>query len=202
MARPGRPPLGERAMTSTERSHRHRAKLRASKPATKYATKSPEADATRLPAEIAALKAERDQLRAQQAKLEKELAEARARIEQMRQERLAFRFGGGSKRQEAKPKAEKPPLPPDEARDGEIKRLRTRVRKLTAEMRHIGEWHWQEMARVGGMTFATMSAIAKPLMPDHRKHLTRAELDTELDEACKQFTAWKADKDSAKRKGR
>jgi hypothetical protein len=52
------------------------------------------------------------------------------------------------------------------------------------------------------MNFREMSTIAKPLMPDHRQHLTRAELDAELDEAAKVFNAWKANRDAAKRKGR
>lgn len=57
MARPGRPPIGDRAMTSTERSRRRRDRLRANKPATKYATKSPGEDATGWQAEIAARQA-------------------------------------------------------------------------------------------------------------------------------------------------
>jgi hypothetical protein len=48
------------------------------------------------------------------AVMRNELAAAKARIEEMRRERVAFRFGSESKRQDAKPKTEKPPLPPDE----------------------------------------------------------------------------------------
>jgi hypothetical protein len=51
----------------------------------------------------------------------------------------------------------------------------------------------------GGMTFAAMSAIAKALMPDRRAHLTKLELDASLDEACRAFTAWKADNAKARR---
>jgi hypothetical protein len=45
------------------------------------------------------------------------------------------------------------------------------------------------------MSFATMSAIAKVVHPDTRRQATEADLDR----ACKLFTAWKADKDKARR---
>jgi chromosome segregation ATPase len=217
----GRPPIGKRAMTSTERVHRHRAKLRASKPAPE-ASASLE-DAARWQAEIAAqqarireleteLKHERERREAAETKaakaaprdnkdeqiaaLRNELAAAKARIEEMRRERVAFRFGSESKRQEAKFKTEKPPLPPDEERDRRIKALTTQNRNLRAEMRHMGEWHRSEMSKVGGMSFATQGALAKVLHPDTRKQATEAQID----EACRLFTAWKADKDKARRR--
>jgi hypothetical protein len=57
-------------------------------------------------------------------------------------------------------------------------------------MRHMGEWHRSEMSKVGGMSFATQGALAKVLHPDTRKQATEAQID----EACRLFTAWKAEK--------
>jgi hypothetical protein len=70
MARPGRPPLGDRAMSSTERSRRRRDRLRA-KPATKYATKPSGTDADA----IAPLKARIRELETE-LRHERELREA------------------------------------------------------------------------------------------------------------------------------
>jgi hypothetical protein len=64
----GRPPIGKQAMTSTERSWRRRARLRADQPATKYATKLDAAAAERI------------------AELEQELVHAKARIAELEQE--------------------------------------------------------------------------------------------------------------------
>jgi hypothetical protein len=85
----------------------------------------------------------------------------------------------------SRPKAAKPPLPPDEQRERTIKGLRTQIRNLKADF----------AAAVGraNMPFATQSAIAKALHPD--RQLSEAERDA----AFKLFTAWKADKDKARR---
>jgi hypothetical protein len=53
----GRPPIGDRAMTSTERSHRHRAKQRAAVGATKRTETGCNETATKLEADNAALRA-------------------------------------------------------------------------------------------------------------------------------------------------
>jgi hypothetical protein len=97
-----------------------------------------------------------------------------------------------------KPKAAKPPLPPDEARDRRIKALATENRNLKAKLRIMQERYNDGLAKAGGMSFATQSAIAKVLHPDTRKQATEAELD----KACKLFTSWKADKDKAQRHAR
>jgi hypothetical protein len=91
-----------------------------------------------------------------------------------------------------KPKADKPPLPPDEERDRQIKALKTRVQNLTAELKATREW------KGGGdsMNFVTMSAISKCLHPDHEAS------EEERTAGFKLFTAWKADKAKAQRKGR
>jgi len=80
-------------------------------------------------------------------------------------------------------------LPPDEARERTIKGLRTRVRNLEAALQ-----------MVAGMPRETQNAIFNALHPDRK--LSAAERAAEQDKALKLFTAWKADKDRAVRRGR
>jgi hypothetical protein len=142
------------------------------------------------------------------AALEQELAQAKeklvaanARITEMGHKRAAERqaFRDEWERRAAKPKAEKPPLPPDEERDRIIKGLKTRVRNVTQELRHFKQYHEGQMAKHGGMLRPTRIAIDKVLHPEQRKHWTRAELDAKLDEACK---LWNAFNDKARRQAR
>jgi hypothetical protein len=88
----------------------------------------------------------------------------------------------------AKPKPERPPLPPDEERDRQIKSLKTRVRNLTAELLAMREWKGDGSR----MSFTTMSAIAKCLHPDHTPS------EAQRAEAIRLFTAWKSDKDKVR----
>ena len=128
-------------------------------------------------------------------KLEEELAQAQARIAEMEEEvrglRLHIRFG--PKRRAAKPKAEKPPLPPEEARDRRIKALTTENQNLKKHVLYLLE-HSRDGS--GSMSFATQSAIAKCLHPDH----SPSEADRAT--ACRLFTSWKADNNKAQRKAR
>jgi hypothetical protein len=94
----------------------------------------------------------------------------------------------------SRPKVEKPPLPPDEQRDREIKGLRTRVRNLTQELRAFTQYHKDEMARTGGMPRPTRIALDKVLHPDTRKQAT----ETDKDEACRGWNAWKNSNDKAR----
>ena len=173
----GRKPIGKIAMTHAERTRKYREKHGLDKPAAKPA-----------PASTAPLEA---RIR----ELEAELAAAKARIDELRAERLAFRFGS-KRRGEAKPKAEKPPLPPDEERERTIKALRTEVRNLKAERRHLTEHFNSKIADKGGMNFPTMTAIAKCLHPDH------APSEAEREAAFKLFSQWKADDGKAQRRAR
>jgi|SRR6516225_3265543 hypothetical protein len=166
-------------MTPAEKMRRYRARKFGNKPPV---TKSHAAVAP-LEARIRELEAELVHERTRTKMLESGLQNLR------RQQRV-----------ERPPKAAKPPLPPDEARDQRIKALTTQVRNLKTELRIVRQHFDSEIAERGGMNFQTMSAIAKALHSDYRKHLTRAELDAELDEACKLFTSWKADKDKARRR--
>src|SRR5262245_44205375 len=89
----------------------------------------------------------------------------------------------------AKPKAKKPPLPPDEERERTIKSLRTQVQKMKATLAAV--------AGRASMPRATLNAIAKALHPDRK--LSEAEREAERETALKLFTAWKAEKDWAAR---
>jgi hypothetical protein len=163
----------------------------------------------------AALEKELAQAKARNAELERELTSERERRQaaeaaprdnkddriaeleaEIRGLRLHIRFG--PKRRPAEPKAEKPPLPPDEERDRIIKGLKTRVRNLTAELHHEWEHAEKVQSQTGAMDFRTTSAIAKCLFPDQRHNATEADKD----KACRAFTAWKADSDKARRKAR
>jgi hypothetical protein len=62
---------------------------------------------------------------------------------------------------------------------------------------HDTRQHAEEVqGKTGGMSFRTMSAIAKCLHPEHTPS------EAERDEAIKLFTAWKSDKDKAARSSR
>ena len=94
MGRPGRPPLGKRAMTGLERLHRHRAKLRASKPETKTETKSAGPPDAALAKKLA-------QAEARIAELERELERARrASKPETKTETKLDRHDGGALAQE------------------------------------------------------------------------------------------------------
>jgi predicted RNase H-like nuclease (RuvC/YqgF family) len=80
----GRPPLGEKAMSSTERSHRRRERLRANAPP-KPVHAFDAAEADKLTREIERLRAEIERLRQENARLTAALAAARAEIERLTQ---------------------------------------------------------------------------------------------------------------------
>jgi hypothetical protein len=100
------------------------------------------------------------------------------------------------KRPAAKPKAERPPLPPDEARDKKIKALTTENRNLKKKMIDLSIWYTEALATTGGMNFATQSAIAKCLHPDKDP-----PTNEERNEAFKLFSAWKSDNRAARPTG-
>jgi hypothetical protein len=112
----GRRPIGQQAMTDAERMRRYRANRRAAEPAAE-----PEPD--RRDAEI--------------TELRKRLADVEAHRDRLFAERLSIRFG--PKPRAAKPKVEKPPLPPDEVRDKKIEALQTQVRNLRGNLRAVSD---------------------------------------------------------------
>jgi hypothetical protein len=131
---------------------------------------------------------------ADHAALAQELAAAKARIAELEEVEKAMLLGARAhvhERREAKPKVEKPPLPPDEERDRIIKGLRTRVRNLTAELQETVSWASQ---RLGIMSRETRIAIDKVLHPDNKPS------EADKDRACKGWNAWKNDYDKARRR--
>ena len=211
----GRPPIGKRAMTGAERVRRYRLLHATDKPVTKPAATVTKQASTAALARITEL----EQLN---AALVTELAHAKARIAELeargkqpppgpppfphprtpeewaalrlrvKQERKAERAA----KQAAKPV--KPPLPPDEERDRKIKTLTTRVRNVTAELRHFKQYHEREMTERELMSRDTSNAVAMCLHPDQRRNATEADKD----DAYKLFNAWKDDSNRAHRKGR
>lgn len=161
----GRKPIGDRPMTATERSRRHREKFRGEKPKPQTTT----ADTT----VIAALRAE--------------LARAKARIAEMVLERAAQAqaFRDEVRRRAHPARADRGPLPPDEARDRRIKALTTENRNLKLKVRHLEEEFDERVTRAGGLTRKEENAIIKVLHNDQRGNATEADKD----EACKAFLA-------------
>jgi hypothetical protein len=217
----GRPPIGERAMTEAERKRRLRAlaKARTAEQAAALRQAKPEkpaevdADliAAAIKAEVAAGDAHQElaqanrklaQAKAHIAELEAELArrageKPRPPLPKTAAELLAQR-GRKAERAAAKPKAEKPPLPPDEERERIIKGLKTRVRNLSKELRLFRQYHDEAMTKQGLMSRETRIAVDKVLHPDTRNNATEADIDR----ACKVWNVWKNDNDKARRKAR
>lgn len=171
----GRSPIGTTAMSSTERSRRRRAALRGDAPERQSGASAEQAR-------------ELERAGARIAELEAELATAK---DEALAQAQAFRDEWA--RRAAKPKAEKAPLPPDEERDRQIKALKTANQNLRRKNIFLTQYYDDAIALVGGMPFATQSAIAKCLHPDHTPS------EAERADACRLFNAWKADKDKAKR---
>src|SRR5262249_2211051 len=121
------------------------------------------------------------------AKIEAELAGLKAENARLRSELASERSRAANP-----PKAAKPPLPPDEARERRIKALTTQVQNLRAVI--------QAIVGRASMPRATLNAIAKALHPDRK--LSESERETERETALKLFTSWKADKDKVVRKAK
>jgi hypothetical protein len=75
----------------------------------------------------------------------------------------------------------------------EVTRLKEKNKELRIKLRQMWDWHDNEIAKAGGLTFKVGSLIAKALHPD----ATPSEA-VRL-EAFKAFSAWKSDRDAAKR---
>ena len=76
----------------------------------------------------------------------------------------------------------------------EVARLKEKNKELKFKLRHMWDWHNNEITKTGGLTFKASSLIAKALHPD----ATPSEEIT-LD-AFKAFSAWKSDRDVARRR--
>lgn len=78
--------------------------------------------------------------------------------------------------------------------DSEVARLNEKNKELQFKLRQMWDWHNNEIAKTGGLTFKASSLIAKALHPD-------APPSEEIRlEAFKAFSAWKGDRDAAKRR--
>jgi regulator of replication initiation timing len=73
--------------------------------------------------------------------------------------------------------------------------LKQQLKALRIRVRNMKEHAQERQGKTGVMSFQTASAIAKCIFPDQRNNATEADKD----EACKQFTAWKADSNKARR---
>ena len=76
----------------------------------------------------------------------------------------------------------------------EVARLKEKNKELKFKLRQMWDWHNNEITKTGGLTFKASSLIAKALHPD----ATPSE-EVRL-EAFKAFSAWKGDRDAARRR--
>jgi hypothetical protein len=76
----------------------------------------------------------------------------------------------------------------------EVARLKEKNKELQSQLRQTWDWYNNEITNAGGLTFKASSLIAKALHPD----ATPSE-EVRL-EAFKAFSAWKGDRDAARRR--
>jgi hypothetical protein len=217
----GRPPIGKRAMSGAERVRRYRLNRAADKPVPRAddgaALQQARARVATLEAEVSALKAqlarEQQAMTATVTELRRELnvtkthlsiTEAVLRDKERASATKAAQPDDDLKaallglrpapKPPPKPKVVKPPLPPDEVRDREIKGLKTRVRNLNFELHSMRQWDREQQSKKGTMDFATVSAISKCLHPEH------TSTEEEQAKAIRLFNAWKGDNRKAGRR--
>jgi hypothetical protein len=217
-----RKPIGDEAMTATERVRRYRERQRAARPdasltdrqklaqaraeigrlrqqlAAAVSAKKPASTAGAAPAaEIAALRAEIEQLRktgpSDQKRPDMDLSLASKRVRELEQIELP-RLRQRIRTLEAERDAAKPRPDPDSLLASQIKGLRTQNRNLRAELAHVREFHKAELLKHGRMDFTTKSRIAKVLHPDAMPG------DADREAAYKAFTAWASDSKAASRR--
>jgi hypothetical protein len=75
-----------------------------------------------------------------------------------------------------------------------VARLKEKNKELQSQLRQTWDWYNNEITNAGGLTFKASSLIAKALHPD----ATPSE-EVRL-EAFKAFSAWKGDRDAARRR--
>ena len=76
----------------------------------------------------------------------------------------------------------------------EVARLNEKNKELKFKLRQMWDWHNNEITKTGGLTFKASSLIAKALHPD-----AAPSEEIRLD-AFKAFSAWKSDRDVARRR--
>ena len=135
------------------------------------------------------------------AALKKELARAKARITEMAHESIAQAqaFRDEIRRRAAKPKAKKPPLPPDEERDRIIKGLKTRLRNCVSELHTLREWAKSKAGTAMPLPFELRSGLLKILHPETKlSDIT----DAYRVATYKRLTAWESEQDTERNKAR
>ena len=75
----------------------------------------------------------------------------------------------------------------------EVAHLKEENKELRFRLRQMWDWYNDEITKAGGLTFKASSLIAKALHPD-----AKPSEEIRL-EAFKAFSAWKSDRDAAKR---
>jgi hypothetical protein len=76
----------------------------------------------------------------------------------------------------------------------EVAHLKKKIKELQFKLRQMWDWYNDEISKAGGLTFKASSLIAKALHPD-----APPSEEIRLD-AFKAFSAWKSDRDAAKRR--
>jgi hypothetical protein len=76
----------------------------------------------------------------------------------------------------------------------EVTRLKEKNKELQFKLHQMCDWYNNEIPKAGGLTFKASSLIAKALHPD-----AMPSEEVRL-EAFKAFSAWKGDRDAAKRR--
>jgi hypothetical protein len=76
----------------------------------------------------------------------------------------------------------------------EIARLKEKNKEVQSQLRQMWDWYNNEITNGGGLTFKASSLIAKALHPD------ATPSDEVRLEAFKAFSAWKGDRDAARRR--
>ena len=129
---------------------------------------------------------ESDGLRAQLAKARADEPEQVRALRQRVKELEQGHARRDSAARAAQTKAEKPPLPPDEVRERQIKSLKTQVQNLKGLVRTHEQHYAEAVAKAGGLPRSTKTAIDKVLHPDSRRHATEADKN----EASQLWNAW------------
>ena len=75
-----------------------------------------------------------------------------------------------------------------------IARLKEKNNERRSQLRQMYDWYNHEITNAGGLTFKASSLIAKALHPD------AAPSEEVRLEAFKAFSAWKGDRDAARRR--
>jgi hypothetical protein len=76
----------------------------------------------------------------------------------------------------------------------EVARFKEKNQALQFKLRHMWDWYNNEITKAAGLTFKASSQIAKALHPD-----ASPSEEVRL-EAFKAFSAWKGERDAAKRR--